>query len=104
MNLNKLESKLDDALSKETTESLTNWLNNKRMEKNVTINQGWECPKCGSVYSPYTAKCSVCPQGTISSSSTNITTAQGFHNFAGDGTYCLLCGVSKQSHPIISNT
>ena len=32
MNLNKLESKLDDALSKETTESLTNWLNNKRME------------------------------------------------------------------------
>lgn len=33
MNINKLESKLDDALSKETTESLTNWLNNKRMEK-----------------------------------------------------------------------
>ena len=33
MNLNKLESKLDDALSKETTESLTNWLNNKKMEK-----------------------------------------------------------------------
>ena len=31
MNLNKLESKLDDALSKETTESLTNWLKNKRM-------------------------------------------------------------------------
>ena len=36
MNLNKLESKLDDALSKETTESLTNWLNNKRMEKKQT--------------------------------------------------------------------
>ena len=32
MDLNKLESKLDDALSKETTESLTNWLNNKRMK------------------------------------------------------------------------
>lgn len=36
MNLNKLESKLDDALSKETTESLTNWLNNKRMKKKQT--------------------------------------------------------------------
>ena len=36
MDLNKLESKLDDALSKETTESLTNWLNIKRMEKKQT--------------------------------------------------------------------
>ena len=101
MNLNKLESKLDDALSKETTESLTNWLNNKRMEKNVTTIQGWECPKCGSVYSPYTSKCSVCPQGTITSSGTNITTSYGYHNFVGDKTHCLLCGVSKQSHPSI---
>jgi hypothetical protein len=30
LNLEKLESKLDNALSKETTESLTNWLNSKR--------------------------------------------------------------------------
>ena len=36
MDLNKLESKLDDALSKETTESLTNYLNIKRMEKKQT--------------------------------------------------------------------
>jgi hypothetical protein len=30
LDLDKLESKLDDSLSKETTESLTEWLNNKR--------------------------------------------------------------------------
>ncbi len=22
---------------------------------------GWECPKCGRVYSPFTAQCAVCP-------------------------------------------
>ena len=75
------------------------------MEKNVTINQGWECPKCGSVYSPLTSKCSICPQGTITSSGTNITiTRYGYHNFIGDGTHCTLCGVSKQSHPSITTT
>ena len=24
--------------------------------------QGWECPKCGRCYSPYTAQCAVCGQ------------------------------------------
>ena len=34
LDLNKLEQKLDDALSNETSESLTNWLEEKRMTKN----------------------------------------------------------------------
>ena len=34
LNLDKMESKLDDVLSKETTESLTKWIDNKR-EANI---------------------------------------------------------------------
>lgn len=34
LDLNKLEQKLDDALSNETSESLTNWLEEKRMTNN----------------------------------------------------------------------
>ena len=34
LDLNKLENKLDEALIKETTETLTKFLNNKRMENN----------------------------------------------------------------------
>lgn len=26
--------------------------------------QGWECPKCGSVYAPYVAKCGNCNHST----------------------------------------
>lgn len=25
------------------------------------MNMGWECPKCGRCYSPFTAQCVVCP-------------------------------------------
>jgi wobble nucleotide-excising tRNase len=41
MNLKNLETKLDDSLSKETTESLTEWLNNKRnnMTEQEAINR-----------------------------------------------------------------
>jgi C-terminal processing protease CtpA/Prc len=34
LDLNKLEQKLDDALSNETSESLTNWLEEKRLTNN----------------------------------------------------------------------
>jgi C-terminal processing protease CtpA/Prc len=34
LDLNKLEQKLDDSLSNETSESLTNWLEEKRMTNN----------------------------------------------------------------------
>ena len=40
------------------------------------IPQGWECPRCKSVYSPITAKCWHCPvqsiQGTTTTSSTKM--------------------------------
>jgi hypothetical protein len=38
LNLNKLESQLDNALAKETKESLTNWLDSKRNKE--TIDRG----------------------------------------------------------------
>jgi hypothetical protein len=42
LNLESLESKLNHALKKETTESLSQWLNNKRADDNVfTYNDYW---------------------------------------------------------------
>jgi methionyl-tRNA synthetase len=32
--------------------------------------QGWECPKCGRVYSPSTHMCWSCPEKTITSTTT----------------------------------
>jgi uncharacterized OB-fold protein len=81
------------------------------MSKNQLIQQGWECPKCGSVYSPITSKCVVCPQvvnitsGTSSSGTTFICT-----QFLGEGLTsitaprCMKCGKLQSQHPIISNT
>ena len=37
LDLNKLEQKLDDALSNETSESLTNWLEEKRMTNTILV-------------------------------------------------------------------
>jgi hypothetical protein len=39
LDLNKLENKLDEALIKETTETLTKFLNDKRMKNKQTINK-----------------------------------------------------------------
>jgi uncharacterized OB-fold protein len=30
------------------------------MEDNVIIQQGWECPKCGRIYSPNCDMCKFC--------------------------------------------
>ena len=32
--------------------------------------EGWVCPKCGAVYSPYVAQCVNCPQAQIMCDST----------------------------------
>jgi hypothetical protein len=41
LNLDELESKLDDSLSKETTESLTEWLNSKRFDDGDLTDDEW---------------------------------------------------------------
>lgn len=37
---------------------------------NMLAPQGWECPKCGSVYSPVTSKCYTCTNLTFTSTTT----------------------------------
>ena len=44
------------------------------MRNNKLIQQGWECPKCGGVYSPYTNKCNLCPQSITTATSTSTST------------------------------
>ena len=65
-------------------------------------NKGWECPKCGKCYSPFTMKCDTCgapevTQDTLGSCQHvwNITSKE-------DDRYCMRCGMQKvvpeQSH------
>jgi ribosomal protein S27AE len=73
---------------------------------NKLINQGWECPKCGSVYSPYTSKCSMCPQGNITGStthSTNICLSFIPDTVNPEDTNCMRCGKAKWQHQGIGN-
>jgi uncharacterized OB-fold protein len=90
---------------------------------NKLIQQGWECPKCGSVYSPITIKCVVCPQGVsitsgrsqgVSITSGTETSSSGTtficSGFLGEGgtsitaPRCMKCGKQQSQHPIISST
>jgi uncharacterized OB-fold protein len=81
---------------------------------NQTIQQGWECPKCGRIYSPTTPMCSNCPQEVTPWASTNdlvnrayTTTSIGLHNFVASQENpfkCALCGTYQTSHPIFSFT
>ena len=68
-------------------------------------NVGWECPKCGRVYSPYTNQCSYCPQ-QIQVSSTVNTSISNFHLFEEDETtsQCKICGLPKFRHPLHTKT
>lgn len=36
--------------------------------------QGWECPKCGRCYSPFTAQCLACPVQAFSGTTTIMLT------------------------------
>jgi hypothetical protein len=61
--------------------------------------QGWECPKCGRVYSPSTMMCLSCPQEV----KTNITTTATCSGFVSDtvnssSTKCMKCGLEKWQH------
>ena len=81
------------------------------MSNNRLIQQGWECPKCGSVYSPITTKCAVCPQGSsITSGTSSSGTTFICTQFLGDvltsmtAPRCINCGKFQHQHPIISST
>lgn len=81
-----------------------------------TIQQGWECPKCGRIYSPTTPMCSHCPQEIKSSDGINTndlvnrvtnTTNINFHNFVSSSQNpfkCAICGAYETSHPTFSFT
>ena len=87
--------------------------------------QGWECPKCGKVYSPSTIMCLTCGQEVKTNITTNTpwntvrvtndiisgintsTTTMCF-DFVNDtintsSTKCMKCGLEKWQHPIINN-
>ena len=83
------------------------------MSNNKLIQQGWECPKCGGVYSPLTSKCNVCPQNILSGTSTHFATSgtSTFFctEFISDGlntssTKCMRCGKESWQHYKITNT
>jgi hypothetical protein len=77
-----------------------------------TIQQGWECPKCGRIYSPTTPMCSHCPQEIKPSVSTNdlanrAYTIPGLHNFVAsqeNALKCALCGAYEKVHAIFTFT
>lgn len=86
----------------------------------LTIPQGWECPKCKRVYSPTTIMCIACPQYTKSTTTSDTPIGVGgygtttnstsfLHRFESDEkltsqTKCKICGVERWQHPSISFT
>jgi hypothetical protein len=84
------------------------------MSNNKIIQQGWECPKCGCVYSPLTMKCNVCPQSITSGTSIGVggfgsTTTFFCTEFVKDtvnssATKCMRCGKESWQHYKITNT
>lgn len=85
--------------------------------------QGWECPKCGKVYSPSTPMCFTCPQKVKTQTTINTPLANG-GTFTPNGTTtsdttflclgfvedsintnatkCMRCGQEKHQHAIIT--
>jgi uncharacterized OB-fold protein len=64
--------------------------------------QGWECPKCGRVYSPSTIMCVTCPaqQWTTTEATTHVC------DFSDDTTVptCRICGQPKPPEATTSMT
>ena len=75
--------------------------------------KGWECPKCGRVYSPTTPMCMHCPQQvtsgtTINTPIINATGTYSYHNFVSDNrgtaSRCMICGLESWQHSVVTNT
>lgn len=77
------------------------------------IQQGWECPKCGKVYSPTQPECTKCPtadsvikEESIKFSASGTTHTSLGHMFVRNGTsnICKICGLEEFRHPVITLT
>lgn len=95
------------------------------INKHGFTQQGWECPKCGRVYSPSTPMCLSCPEKTMTSTGTgnpmhttsiaisafdigSTSTTVLCPMFIPNGlntsaTKCMRCGKEKIDHPQITN-
>jgi uncharacterized OB-fold protein len=82
---------------------------------NIKIQQGWECPKCGCVYSPLTSKCNVCPQSITKGTPIGVGgfgTATTFlctqfvaeQNGSTTNSKCMNCGKESWQHYKITQT
>jgi len=90
LDLNKLENKLDEALSNETSEALNKFLNDKRM-KNET--------------NKITLTSTTNTTATVTSTTflcTEFVSDQLFYK--GTLPHCMRCGKPQYQHPIISKT
>ena len=65
--------------------------------------QGWECPKCGTVYAPWQPKCQTCVAGAVT---TAVTFPPCDHQWVSDtfGTRCMKCGQQSQYAPMCYDT
>mgnify|MGYP001608228187 CR=1 FL=1 len=51
----------------------------KKLEKKKKIiSQGWECPKCGSVYAIWVASCSTCKNSNLKKGEIKASISYGF--------------------------
>ena len=83
---------------------------------NQAIQQGWECPKCGRIYSPTTPMCLHCPQeikqsGIIDTNDlvnrVSNSTSIALHYFVASQENpfkCAMCGAYETSHSFFSFT
>ena len=74
-----------------------------------TTPRGWECPKCGRVYSPTQQMCLHCPEkysGSLGvTTSSTVQTVHSCYSFTPDVVgQCKICGRTQFQHPIISTT
>jgi len=64
----------------------------------MTIQQGWECPRCNTIYAPWMPSC-VCKANKITGDKPFIYIShEGPHDFSTVGR-CVVCGFQKPAPP-----